>query len=134
MDVTNLVGWTVTVLLIAGGVLRWLTVWVNDATFRLKLPRASPTTVPQLARRLFPAIAFAAAVVSVGGALFLPYPGLWGPAVLVFSVIWDINAGWKVRHLPWVAPVEYGLRDGSRIVLLGGALGTLIAYVVTLPL
>ncbi|GAB2567391.1 hypothetical protein GCM10027033_24720 [Leucobacter ruminantium] len=73
------------------------------------------------------------AAVSIIGSIAFPFPGLWGPTVLVFSVIWTINRRALIRYLPWFAPVEIALERGDRIVLLGGAAGTLIAYVLTLP-
>lgn len=131
MDPINVAGWSITGLLAAGGLLRAMTVWLNDRTRSGRLPKRRTTFVPQLGRHLLVSMAVAAALLSVLGSSLLPFKGLWGPLVLVFSVIWDINAGWKVHYLPWYAPIELGLRDGSRIVLLGGALGTLIAYVLT---
>lgn len=123
MDSVNVIGWTMTALLIGGGVLRALTVWLDDQAF-------GPRKLHERVRYILVAVAGAAAALGVLGSIFLPLPGLWGPAVLVFAVIWAVNAGWKVRQLPWVAYVQYGLRDGERIVLLGGSLGTLIGYLI----
>lgn len=129
MDATNLAGWTVTVLLIAGGLLRWITLWLDDASFGLRFPRASVTAMPQLAKHILTSAGALIGMLGIAGAIWFPHSGLWGPAVLVFSVIWDFNLAWKHRHVQWTAPVEVGLERGSKLVLLGGALGTLIAYV-----
>lgn len=123
MTAANVIGWSVTALLIAGGLLRALTVWLHENAFGgLQLRLAS--------RWILVTVATVAAALAVLGSIFLPLPGLWGPAVLVFAVIWAVNDGWKLGggHHRWVAPVETGLRYGERIVLLGGSLGTLIGY------
>ena len=69
---------------------------------------------------------------SIVGSMSETYPGLWGPLVLVFAVVWQVIKEARPAKLTWFAPIQYGLEEGERIVLLGGAAGTLIAYVVSL--
>lgn len=125
----NIGGWAVTALLIAAGLLRALTVWLDTVTFSSAWGFRN---LGHRSRYVLDAVALLAAGLAVVGSLWLPYPGLWGPLVLVFAVIWDVNMNWKIRYQPWVAPVELGLHDGARITLLGGSLGTLIAYVLSI--
>lgn len=132
MDKTIVIWLTIAVLLLAGYLLRVATLWLNARTRSGKLPKRDSTSVPQLGKHALTISGALIGALGVAGALWLPLPGLWGPAVLVFSVIWDVNADWKVRYAPWYAPVEAGLETGSRFVLLGGALGTLIAYVISI--
>ena len=67
------------------------------------------------------------------GSLFGPYPGLWGPASLVFGVCWGVirDTGAGARG-GWYPRLDRGLRSGELLVTLGGALGTLLAYLITL--
>lgn len=132
MSQVDIVGNAVTGIAILFGILRHLTVWLNSATAAHKLPPRGEFS--QAGRVILTTIAAIIAAVAIIGSIAFPYPGLWGPGALVFAVLWGINAGWKVRYLPWLAPIDYGLRDGERIVLLGGSLGTLIAYLVTVTL
>lgn len=70
-------------------------------------------------------------LVGVVGSIYWVYPGLWGPAALLFAGVWtvirDIGPGAKLPYN--FAPLYDGFRIGERLVLLGGAAGTLIAYV-----
>ncbi|QYM76915.1 hypothetical protein [Leucobacter luti] len=122
---------TVLVIVVASWLLRRMTLWLNKAAFAV----VPPLKEPLLYRAGRPLIVFAwtVSVIAVGGALVLPYPGLWGPAVLVFSVVWTINRKTLVAYISWLAPVDIALEKGDRIVLLGGAAGTLVAYVATIP-
>lgn len=122
----NVIGWTITTLLILGALLRHLTVYLNSVCF---IPIAHfPTGLRWHCRDLLVGLATVIAGIGVGGSIWFPLPGLWGPAVLVFAVLWSVNARWLVRHMTWNAPVSYGLEYGEFIVLLGGSMGTLIAY------
>jgi len=93
---------------------------------------SSPESVSQGGKYILTGVASGIASFALVGSLALPIPGIYGPATLVLSVFWQINKAWKVRYLPWLAPIEYGLDYGERILLAGGSIATLIAYLWTL--
>lgn len=125
------IGWTLGIILIAAVLVRYLTVSLSRM-FTVSIPTASMRW-RQPGIWVLTCLAGGIAVFAIVGSIWLPLSGVYGPSTLVLAVLWQINAGWKIRYSPWIASVDYGLEYGERFLLAGGSLATLIAYLWTIP-